>query len=444
VEKKYLYLETYGCQMNEYDSSRIHSALGMELTDDPKKADVVIINTCAIREKADQKALSSLGRFKHLKSRRPNMIIGVGGCMAQLYGEKLLENISHIDIVFGTRSIPMLPELISQVEREKRRRVETSFDVEEIFEFEPYHERGKVTAFVSVQQGCNKMCTYCIVPYVRGKEVNRPVDDILRETNNLVQKGVKEVTLIGQTVNSWKWGGYRFGDLLKIVAEIEGLFRIRFTTSYPRDLTKKLIDAIRDVPKVCHHIHLPVQSGSDRILKKMGRTYTGGWYIDTVNRLRDTIPDMAITTDIIVGFPGETEEDFNDTMRLIREIEFEGIFSFKFSSRPGTPAAEFRDIIPDGIAGRRLLELQELQREVTIKKNAGRIGQIEEVLVEGGSKNNIDWISGRTTHNRVVNFPGTSELRGKLVNVEVTEGFQNSLRGRLIEKFNGGEPCFLK
>ena len=405
----------------------------MEVTNDPKKADVVIINTCAIREKADQKAFSSLGRLKHLKFRKPNMILGVGGCVAQLYGEKLLENFPHLDLVFGTRTIKLLPELISQVEREKRRMVETSFDVEEVFELEPYHEEGKGTAFVSVQQGCNKMCSYCIVPLVRGKETNRSGEDILRETQKLVQKGVKEITLIGQTVNSWKMGEYKFGDLLKIMAEIEGLFRIRFTTSYPRDVTKKLIDAIRDVPKVCHHIHLPVQSGSNRILTKMGRTYTREWYRDILKRIRDAIPDMAITTDIIVGFPGEKEEDFNDTMRLLEEVEFDGTFSFKFSARPGTPATELIDMVSEEIASRRLMELQAFQSEITVKKNQSRVGQIEEVLIEGESKNDPSWVTGRTSHNRIVNFPGTIGLRGKLERVIITEGFQNSLRGRLLE-----------
>ncbi len=419
--------------MNEYDSDKIRSVLGLDLTDDPNKADVVIINTCAIRDKADQKAFSGLGRFKHLKFRKPNMILGVGGCVAQLYGERLLENFPHLDLVFGTKTITNLPDLISQVEREKRRRAETLFDIEEVFEFEPYLQEGKVTAFVSVQQGCNKKCSYCIVPLVRGKETNRSVEDILKETNKLVQKGVREITLIGQTVNSWKMEGYKFGDLLKILAEIDGLLRIRFTTSYPRDVTKKLIDAIREVPKVCHHIHLPVQSGSNRILKKMGRTYTREWYIDTIKTIRDAIPDMAITTDIIVGLPGETEEDFNDTMRLLEEVEFDGTFSFKFSPRPGTPAAEFIDIVSDIIASRRLTELQAFQREATVKKNESRVGQIEEVLVEGESKNDPSWVTGRTSHFRVVNFPGRTELSGKLKRVKITDGFKNSLRGRLVE-----------
>jgi len=433
MKKRYLYIETYGCQMNEYDSDRIRNAIGMETTDDPQEADVVIINTCSIREKADQKALSSLGRFKHLKSRKPNMVVGIAGCVAQLYGERLLDKIPHLDFVLGPRAIPRLTHIISQVEREKRRRVETSLDIEEVFEIEPYHEEGKVTAFVSIQQGCNKKCTYCIVPYVRGEEVNRPVEDILRETKNLVQKGVKEVTLIGQTVNSWRMNGYKFGDLLRIVAEIEGLLRIRFTTSYPRDVTKRMIEAMKDSPKVCHHIHLPVQSGSNRVLASMRRTYTREWYIDTVNRLRDAISDMAVSTDIIVGFPGETKEDFNDTMKLVKEVEFDSIFSFKYSPRPGTPASEFSDTVPDEVASGRLAELQEIQREITLKKNLGRVGQIEEVLVEGESKNNPNWVSGRTTHNRIVNFPGKDDYKGKVVSVRIKEGFQNSLRGELVE-----------
>jgi tRNA-2-methylthio-N6-dimethylallyladenosine synthase len=433
MRKRYLYIETYGCQMNEYDSDRIRNAIGIETTDDPEEADVVIINTCSIREKADQKALSSLGRFKHLKSRKPNVVVGIAGCVAQLYGERLLDRIPHLDFVLGPRAIPRLPQIISQVEREKRRSVETSLDIEEVFEIEPYHEEGRVTAFVSIQQGCNKRCTYCIVPYVRGEEVNRPLEDILRETKNLVQKGVKEVTLIGQTVNSWRMNGYRFGDLLRMVAEIEGLLRIRFTTSYPRDVTKRMIEAMKGSPKVCRHIHLPVQSGSNRVLASMGRTYTREWYIDTVNRLRDAIPDIAVSTDIIVGFPGETREDFNDTMGLVREVQFDGVFSFKYSPRPGTTAAGFSDMVPDEVASERLAELQEVQREITLKKNLGRVGQIEEVLVEGKSKNDTNWVSGRTTHNRIVNFPGNDGYKGKIVSVMIKEGFQNSLRGELVE-----------
>jgi tRNA-2-methylthio-N6-dimethylallyladenosine synthase len=431
--KKYLYLETYGCQMNEYDSDRIRNCLDLELTQDPQEADVVIINSCAIRQKADQKALSSLGKFKHLKVKKPNQIVGIAGCVAQLYGDQLLNKIPHLDFVLGPRAIPSLPELVTRIEKEKKRCVETSLDLEEIFEVEPYHENGKVSAFVSVQQGCNKVCSYCIVPFVRGKEINRPLNDILNETKNLVTKGVREVTFIGQTVNSWKANGYKFGDLLKNVAEIEGLLRIRFTTSYPRDVTKKMISAMAGAPKVCHHIHLPVQSGSNRILAMMKRTYTKESYLDIIKTLRESIPDIAITTDVIVGFPGESEKDFNETLELVKEVEFDSSFSFKFSPRPGTPAAESKELIPEMISNERLAMLQKFQSEITIRKNQKKVGSVEEVLVEGESRNDPSWQSGRNTHNQVVNFPGPLGLKGKIVNVRISEGLRNSLRGVLLQ-----------
>lgn len=422
--------------MNEYDSARIRNALNLETTTHPEKADIVIINTCSIRQKADQKALSSIGKFKHLKARKPEMIIGIAGCVAQLYGDKLLDRIPHLDLVLGPRSIPRLPTIISQIEKEKRRCVEISLDVEEVFEIEPYHEEGKVTAFVSVQQGCNKKCTYCIVPYVRGNEINRPTRKILSEIGNLVIKGVKEVTLIGQTVNSWRDNGYKFSDLLRKVAELEGLERIRFTTSYPRDVTKRMIDSMRDTRKVCRHIHLPVQSGSNKILSLMKRTYTKEWYLDTVNKLRDSIPDIAISTDIIVGFPGETEEDFENTIKLLNEAEFDNIFSFKFSQRPGTPASEFceKENVSETDANRRLSSLQELQREITFRKNQYNVGSTQEVLVEGESRNDSNWIYGRNTYNQIVHFPGSATLKGIVAKVTITEGLQNSLRGELLNK----------
>jgi len=420
--------------MNEYDSDRIKNALDAEPTDDPKKADIIIVNTCAIREKADQKAFSSLGKYKHLKAKDPSKIIGISGCVAQLYGEALLKKMPHIDFVLGPRAIPKLSKIISEIEREKKRTVETSYDIEELFEVEPYHQKGKVTAFVSVQQGCNKRCTYCIVPRVRGDEVNRPLDDILRETANLVNKGVKEITFIGQTVNSWKENGYKFGDLIRAAGEIDDLERIRFTTSYPRDITKRMIDAMKDVPQVCHHLHLPVQSGSNRVLSKMKRTYTREWYIDTISRLKDAIPDITISTDIIIGFPGESDNDFEETMSLMREIEFESSYSFKFSPRPGTLAADFakEDAVDPHKASARLTRLQEYQKDITARKNESRIGQIEEVLVEGESRNDSEFLSGRTDHNRILNFKGTKDLIGKSVKVKVTEGLLNSLRGELV------------
>lgn len=431
---KQLYIETYGCQMNEYDSDRIKNALDAEPTDDPKNADIIIVNTCAIREKADQKAFSGLGKYKSIKANKPDVIVGISGCVAQLYGDKLLKKIPHLDFVLGTRAIPKLPEIISNIERKNKRTVETSYDLEELFEVEPYHKDGKVTAFVSVQQGCNKRCTYCIVPQVRGDEVNRPLPDILKETTNLVNKGVREITFIGQTVNSWKENGYKFGDLIRAASEIEDLERIRFTTSYPRDITKRMIDAMKEVPQVCHHLHLPVQSGSNKVLSNMKRTYTREWYVDTIARLKDALPDITISTDIIIGFPGETDQDFEETMSLMREIEFESSYSFKFSPRPGTPAAEYAkdDAVDPDIASARLSELQAFQKDITEKKNISRIGRIEEVLVEGESRNDPDFLSGRTDHNRILNFRGTKDLVGKTVKVKVTEGLLNSLRGELV------------
>lgn len=434
MTKRNVYIETYGCQMNEYDSDRIRTALNAEATDDPKKADVIIVNTCAIRDKADQKAFSSVGRFKHIKANNPDVIVGMAGCVAQLYGDSMLKRMPHLDFVLGPRAIPKLPEIISGIEREKFRTVETSYDIEELFDVEPYHEPGQVTAFVSVQQGCNKRCSYCIVPSVRGDEVNRPLEDILKETRSLVNKGVKEITFIGQTVNSWKHSGYKFGDMLRAAGEIDGLQRIRFTTSYPRDITKRMIDAMADVPQICPHLHLPVQSGSNEVLAKMKRTYTREWFLDTVERLRDAIPDFAISSDIIVGFPGETASDFEDTMTLLEEVRFDSIFSFVYSRRPGTTAAEIEgpECVEKSEAGERLTRLQERQHEITVESNAARVGVIEEVLVEGPSKKDEKFMTGRTGQNRIANFMGPAELTGRVVEVRVTEGLQNSVRGELV------------
>lgn len=421
--------------MNEYDSDRIRNALEAEITNDPGKADYIIVNTCAIREKADQKALSSLGRFKHIKYEKPDVILGITGCVAQLYGEKLTRRMPYIDLVLGPRSIPRLPSLISDIRETRRAAVETSFDIEETFEVLPYHTEGKPTAFVSVQQGCNKRCAYCIVPTVRGSEVNRPLEDIMKESEYLAGKGVREITLIGQTVNSWKYEGYKFGDLLRELAEIEAIERIRFTTSYPRDITRKMVEAMQSTDKICHHIHLPVQSGSDRVLKAMKRTYTREWYLQSIKRLKDAIPDLAVSSDIIVGFPGETDEDFDHTMSLLEEVEFEGTFSFKFSPRPGTPGAELAktDPVEEEIANERLSRFQSVQRDITYRKNIERVGKTEQVLVEGTSKNDPEVLRGRTTHNRIVNFQGEKDLIGTIVGVRIMEGLPNSLRGELVK-----------
>ncbi len=430
-----LYLETYGCQMNEYDSERIKTALGADVTEDPRQADIVIVNTCAIRQKADQKALSSLGRFKHLKAKNPELVVGVSGCVAQLYGEKLLHKMPHLDFVLGPRMIPGLKRVVDDIKEKKTRPIETSFDVEEPFDILPYHAEGKPTAFLSIQQGCNKRCAYCIVPKVRGLEVNRTVEDIMTEARYLISKGVKEITLIGQTVNSWKTKELRFGDLLREMGELEGLKRIRFTTSYPRDITRKMVESMADVSKVCRHIHLPVQSGSDRVLKLMKRTYTRAWYVDSVKRLRDAMPDITVSSDIIVGFPGEDDNDFEQTMSLVEEVGFESSFSFKYSPRPGTEGDRLwksGDRVEDTVASERLARLQQYQQKITLEKNVKRIGKSERVLVEGVSRNDSSWLAGRTDHNRIVNFPGVPGLIGQVVDVRITEGLANSLRGQYL------------
>ncbi|QMU56544.1 MAG: tRNA (N6-isopentenyl adenosine(37)-C2)-methylthiotransferase MiaB [Candidatus Mycalebacterium zealandia] len=430
-----LYIETYGCQMNEYDSDRIASALGAEKTPEPSLADYIVVNTCAIREKADHKAFSSVGKFKGLKAAKPEVVIGMAGCVAQLYGDAMLKKNPHLDFVIGPRAIPKLPALIADIEQsresERIRKSETSFDVEETFAISPAHDKSRVSAFVSVQQGCNKRCAYCIVPTVRGDEVNRPLADILSETRMLVSKGAKEITFVGQTVNSWKGEGEKFSDLLRAAAETEGLERIRFTTPYPRDITRKMIEAMRDTPKVCRHIHLPVQSGSDRVLKLMNRTYTSGWYLEAVDRLRDAIPDIAVSTDVIVGFPGENGDDFAQTMDLLEKARFDSSFSFKFSPRPGTPAAAADEQISSETSDGRLAVFQERQREITLESNRAREGRDEEVLVSGEGKHGNGWMTGRTTHNRIVNFIGDASLAGSLVKVRVTDGLANSLRGEI-------------
>lgn len=430
-----LYIETYGCQMNEYDSDRIRSALGAKKTADPKQADYIVINTCAIREKSDHKAFSSAGKFKHIKDSNPEVVIGMAGCVAQLYGDKLVKKNPHLDFVIGPRAIPKLPALVADIERsreiDRAVKSETSFDVEETFEISPAHDRSKVSAFVSVQQGCNKKCTYCIVPTVRGMEINRPLDGIIKEVEFLVSKGAKEIVFVGQTVNSWKDGGLKFGDLLRITGDMEGVERIRFTSPFVRDVTKKMIEAMREVPQVCDHIHLPIQSGSDEVLKLMKRTYTTKWYFDVVERLRDSIPGIAVSTDMIIGFPGETERHFEETMEFLEKIRFDSSFSFKYSKRPGTPAADAPAQVPPADAERRLEIYQTQQRQITLESNRGREGLCEEILVSGPSKRGSGWMTGRTTHNRIVNFKGDGSLLGTLASVRVMEGLANSLRGEI-------------
>ncbi len=434
MKKESVFIETYGCQMNEYDSDRIINALNAIPTNEPNNADIIIINTCAIREKADHKAVSAIGRYNKLKKDNPNLIIGMSGCVAQLYGKKLLKDMPYLDFVLGPRGIPQIPKIINNIRsEEKNRPIETSMDIEDVFDISPYHQEGKVVGFVSIQQGCNKKCAYCIVPTTRGSEINRPMPEIINESQDLVKKGARELTYIGQTVNSWKHDGLRFFNLLDYLQEIDGLERIRFTTSFPKDITKKMIGSMKNNSKICNQLHLPVQSGSNRILRQMSRTYTIEWYRDRIELLKEAIPDLALSTDIIIGFGNEDENDFQMTMDLINLIEFDTVYSFKYSIRPGTPGEKMKSHVPDNVASERLHILQARQKEITLKKNLECLGKIENVLIEGFSKQNQNDLFGRTSTNKVVNIKNLDESHiGKIINVKIIEAMQNSLIGEKI------------
>ena len=433
MEKMSVFIETQGCQMNEYDSDRILNSLSAKLVENPMDADVVIVNTCAIREKADHKAVSALGRYKNLKKSNPDLIIGMAGCVAQLYGDKLIKDIPYLDFVVGPRGIPKLEGLIQQIRNtNKKKIIETSMDIEDVFEISPYHQEGKVTGFVSIQQGCNKRCAYCIVPTVRGKEINRPLDRILEESKLLINQGAKELTYIGQTVNSWKHNGDKFYNLLDSLQDLEGLDRIRFTTSFPRDITPKMINSMKRNSKICRQLHLPVQSGSNKVLKSMNRTYSIEWYKECILKLKEAMPDLSLSTDIIVGFSDEDENDFEKTMQLIEDVRFDTVYSFKYSIRPGTPGERIKTHVSDEIAKDRLQRLQLRQREITLENNKKDISKTFPILIEGNSKNNPSDLFGRTTQNKVVNIKNLqSEFIGQIVNVQIQEAHQNSLVGNL-------------
>jgi len=423
--------------MNDHDSQKIARLLedyDYKLTSNPEKADLIIVNSCSIREKAEQKLYSTLGRFKRFKTKK-KLIIGVGGCVAQQEGHRILKKLPYIDIVFGTHAIHRLPQLISSVEKEGKSVVDTCFfeKGKEVFLDEPVNDGVK--AYVTVMQGCNNFCTYCIVPYVRGPEVSRKSENILREVERLVAKGVKEVTLLGQNVNSYGIGirgELTFPELIKEIAKIEGLERIRFTTSHPKDLSEALMRCFCEVEKLCEHFHLPLQSGSDFILQRMNRHYTRDEYLQKVMKLKQYCPKIAITSDIIVGFPGEREEDFEQTLEMVEKIRFDNIFSFRYSSRLGTKASTFQDTIDEETKQRRLEILQSLQKRITLEKNKELEGTTQEILVEGKSKSGFQKFTGRTRTNKVVNFLGCEGLVGKIVSVRIIKAYQNSLEGQLI------------
>jgi len=438
-----LFLHTYGCQMNQYDSERIAQVMGRGgyvQTDRIDDADLILLNTCSVREKSEQKVYSILGRWKEFKEERDDVIIGVGGCVAQQEGERLLKKVPHLDLVFGTQNIHKLPDMVEQVRMLHRRPVEIAFYRDPSYMEDP-DGRTQVQgakAFVTIMQGCNKVCSFCIVPHVRGREVSRPSEKIISEIESLVRQGVKEVMLLGQNVNSYgklSAGEISFAELLRRIDAVEGVVRIRFTTSHPQDLSPELIDAFATVAKLCKHLHLPVQSGSDSVLTRMRRGYTRREYLDRLLRLQARASGVAFSTDIIVGFPGETEEEFGDTLELLMQVGYDEIYSFMYSPRPQTVSGKiFKDDVPNEIKKDRLTRVQSLQREISLRKNREKIGHVEEILVDGRSKLKNGQIMGRTDTNRIVNVEGPETLIGKFVPVRITGATATSLLGELLLK----------
>lgn len=439
---KKLYMRSFGCQMNDYDSSRIadllRETLGAERTENLEEADLVVINTCSIREKAQEKVFSDLGRIREVKKLRPWMLIAVGGCVASQEGKDVVKRAPWVDVVFGPQTLHRLPALIEARLQTGKPQVDVSFPEIEKFDHLPQPQAHGATAFVSIMEGCSKYCSYCIVPYTRGEDISRPLVDVLVEVAQLADQGVKEVTLLGQNVNAYRGLSPQgevvdFATLLEYVHDIDGIERIRYTTSHPREFTARLIDCYARLPKLVSHVHLPVQSGSDRVLAAMKRGYTALEYKSIIRRLRAARPGLSIATDIIVGFPGETEADFEATMDLVRWVGFDASFSFIFSPRPGTPAARMPDDTPYAV---KLERLQRLQAEIDAKASEisqSMLGSIERVLVVGPAKRGEGMLSARTDNNRIVNFRGGAELIDKMVRVQITDVYPHTLGGELVE-----------
>ena len=440
---KKLYIKTFGCQMNEYDSDRIADVLaageGVTRTDRPDDADIIVFNTCSIREKAQEKVFHELGRVRLLKQQKPDLLIGVGGCVASQEGEAIVHRAPYVDVVFGPQTLHRLPQLIARRRAEGRAAVDVSFPEIEKFDAMPAPKVEGGTAFVSVMEGCSKFCTYCIVPFTRGDEVSRPLADVLAEVGRLTAQGVGEITLLGQNVNAYR-GEMDDGEvadlalLIDLLAEMPAVERIRFTTSHPCEMSQRLIEVFARVPKLVSHLHLPVQSGSDRVLAAMKRGYTILEYKSVVRKLRAARPDLSLSTDFIVGFPGETEADFEATMKLIDEIGFDASFSFVFSPRPGTPAADMADATPETVKLARLARLQKRVDELAATVSRAMVGSVQRVLVEGVSKKNAAELAGRTDNNRIVNFAGNPRLIGHFVPVTVTAALPHSLRGEVVTR----------
>ncbi len=438
---KKLYIKTFGCQMNEYDSEKMLDVLTeshqVGLTDDPASADIILVNTCSIREKAQEKLFSELGRWRPLKETRPELVIGVGGCVASQEGDAIRKRAPYVDIVFGPQTLHRLPEMISHVNNEHTPIVDISFPEIEKFDRLPQPRANGPTAFVSIMEGCSKYCTFCVVPYTRGEEISRPFDDVITEVVDLAEQGVREITLLGQNVNAYRSRTHNgkkadLALLIEYIAAIEEIGRIRFTTSHPVEFTDSLIDAYANVPKLANHLHLPVQSGSDRILSLMKRGHTIIEYKSKIRKLRKVRPDIRISTDFIIGFPGETEEDFQKTMNLIDTIRFDQSFSFIYSKRPGTPAATLPDDTPVEVKKQRLMTLQNRINQFAAEISSNMVGSSQTILVEGTSKKNNTELFGRTENNRIVNFSADRNFIGKFVSVKITEALTNSLRGVLL------------
>ncbi len=443
--RRKLFIKTYGCQMNEYDSSRISDVLAdshqLELTSNAEDADVLLLNTCSIREKAQEKVFSQLGRWKNWKKDKPDLVIGVGGCVASQEGAEIQKRAPYVDMVFGPQTIHRLPEMLSGVSETHKKIVDISFPEIEKFDCMPQPKADGPTAFVSIMEGCSKYCSFCVVPYTRGEEVSRPFDDVLAEVAGLAEQGVREVNLLGQNVNAYR--GVMQGDdgeeltadlalLIHYVAAIDGIDRIRFTTSHPMEFNDDLVEVYAQVPELVSFLHLPVQSGSDKVLAAMKRGHTAEQYKDLIDRLKIARPDISISSDFIIGFPDESDEDFADTIKLIEEVGFDHSFSFIYSARPGTPAAALFDNTTDLIKKHRLAILQDIISSNAAAINQQMVGTIQSVLVDGVSRKSETQISGRTENNRVVNFAGDKELIGQFVDVKITEAWTNSLQGELL------------
>ncbi len=437
---KKVFIRTFGCQMNEYDSDKmadvLRAAEGYEATTDVEQADLILFNTCSVREKAQEKVFSDLGRVKHLKKK--GVLIGVGGCVASQEGAAIVERAPYVDIVFGPQTLHRLPQLIAARRREQRPQVDISFPEIEKFDHLPPARVEGSSAFVSIMEGCSKYCSYCVVPYTRGEEVSRPFDDVVDEVAGLADQGVKEVTLLGQNVNAYRGAMGTtaeiadFALLLEVVAEIPGIDRIRYTTSHPNEFGTRLVEAYGRIPKLVNHLHLPVQHGSDRILMAMKRGYTTLQYKSTVRALRRVRPDISLSSDFIVGFPGETEDDFARMMALIEEVGFDASFSFVFSKRPGTPAADLPDDTPQTLKLKRLQHLQATIEANVRRISASRVGTVQRILVEGPSRKDTSELMGRTECNRIVNFTGQARLTGKMIDVTITQALPHSLRGEVL------------